>query len=155
VTETVDDLSPLGTKGRRAIAVAKTAVVVLGIVASGVAGIVATYRAASARDRADAGTKEATDLTRGNYKAVAPSVNDHEKRIHDLEETVRQLVGQQHPPARRGSKPRAPAPMPPPPKPVKTLPPDLDRAIQQATKSPAPPAAPPAGDGGAAAERGR
>jgi hypothetical protein len=122
--------------------------IAVGIIAGAVVTIgsaITTYRVAA--DEVKTRTQAVKDKSEAGYQVTKEAVADLDKRIAELERVVRQLAAQQHPPARRGSKPRA---LPPPPQPApapKALPPDLDQAQRQVYKG-APLAPAPVMDGG-------
>jgi hypothetical protein len=126
----------------------KLARIAVGLIAGAVVTIgsaVTTYRVAAGD--AQARTQQVKDKAESGYQVTKEAVGDHDKRIAALEATVRQLAQQQHPPARRGSKPRALPPPQPAPRPAKALPSDLDQAQRQVYKG-APAAPAPVVDGG-------
>lgn len=109
----------------------KLARIGVGLIAGAVVTIgsaITTYRVAA--DEVKTRTQQVKDKAESGYQVTKEAVGDHDKRIAALEATVRQLSAQQHPAARRGSRPRPIAP-PPPPAATKVLPPDLDKAQKQ------------------------
>lgn len=145
--ETTDDIRPLGNGGRVDwVTLAKVAAKVIGIVTTAIIAAIVAYQTAisDAQIRAQA----AKQLAEDGYQVTRPVVDGHDRRIRELEATVRALSAQQHPPARRGSKPRPlPTPAPVTPTPPKALPKDLDQAQRQILAKPAP-LAPRAADAG-------
>lgn len=124
----MDDLSPLGRTGKRYVALAKTAAAMVGVVVPVIIGAITAYRAAAAE--AQLRVQATKDKAEAGYQLFLKDAEAKETRIRELEATVRQLAAQQHPPARRGSRPRPISP-PPPPAAPKALPTDLDKAQKQ------------------------
>lgn len=108
-----------------------------------VAPALTAYRSAAEEARSRA--QNVKDKSEAGYQVTKEAMQALDKRIADLESSVRQLLGQQHPAARRGSRPRPITP-PAPPVPAKALPNDLDKAKEQVYKGAAA-AAVPARDG--------
>lgn len=120
--------------------------IVAGILVGAVAAIapsIAAYRSAAgeAQERAQV----VKDKSEAGYQVTKDAMEALERRLAELERVTRQLAGQQHPPARRGSKPRAPAPPPPPAPRPRALPNDLDQAQRQVYRGAPPTPAPDAG----------
>lgn len=149
MTETIDDVSPLGKDGKRLIALAKTGAVVIGILATSIIGAVTSYRAAATdaqlrvqagKDKAEAGyqlTKEAVVSDRAERAAL-------EKRVAALEARLVGLAPDPHRRLRGAMARRPPVPLAPAPK---ALPADLDKAERQVYRG-APAPAVPRTDGG-------
>lgn len=119
----------------------KLARIAVGLVVGGVVTIgsaITTYRIAA--DDSRLRTQQVKDKAESGYQVTKEAVGDHDKRIAALEATVRQLSAQQHPPARRGSRPRPITPVAPATPPSKSLPSDLDKAQKQVYQAVALPA---------------
>jgi hypothetical protein len=145
MTETRDDTHPLGLGGERDwVATSKVAAKVIGILASAIVAAVVSYRTAVGDFQARAQTVK--DKSEAGYQVSKDALQAHDKRLAELELLVRRLAAQQHPDARRGSRPRALPPAPAAPSPPKALPRDLDQAQRQVYAPAAPPPPPPRGD---------
>lgn len=148
MSETRDDTRPLALGGQLdPVAAARVVRKVLFIVTPAIAGLVAAVWVAirGVSGDAQARTQGLDKQARAAYKVTSEAMDERDRLLADLVQRVRRLEGQQHPPARVGSKPRAPAPVPPLPPAPKAMPASLDQAVRQAQ---APPAAPVAKDGG-------
>lgn len=146
--ETVDDTHPLGADGHLdLVAAARVVRKVLLILTPVIVGLISAAWGAIHTVAGDAQVR-AKDLDKqahASYEVTAKAVDERDRLLADLVQRVRRLEAQQHPPARVGSKPRAPAPVPPAPAPPKAMPASLDQAVRQA-QAPAPPAPAPRGD---------
>lgn len=149
MNDTVDDISPLGRVGRRAIALARTIAAVIGVLVPAIIAAVVAYRTAAIDT--EARVQATKNKSEAGYQVVKEYSQTQGQRIGELEATVRSLVAQQqHPPApaKRGARRPAALPTPAAPKVPKALPADLDKAERQvyrgvaATVTPAADAAP-------------
>lgn len=136
MNDTVDNISPLGPVGKRYIAGAKTAAAVIAVLVPVIIGAVTAYRVATAD--AQVRVQASKNKAEAGYQVTKEVVQTQEKRIAELEATVRLLVAQQHPAARRGSRPRPITPSPAPAVASRALPADLDKAEKQVYRGAAP-----------------
>lgn len=147
--ETTDDTHPLALDGQLdPVAAARVVRKVLFIVTPAIAGLVTAVWVAirSVAGDAQARTQDLDKQAHGQYQATARAVDERDRLLAEHEQRLRRLEAQQHPPARVGSKPRAPAPVPPSRPLPKAMPATLDQAVRQA-QAPAPPPSPgPRGD---------
>jgi len=152
LNETRDDTHPLGAGGELdPVAVARVVRKVLVIVTPAIVALIAAVWGAihavagDAAARANGVEKQASAEVRGNYDVTRKATAERDRVMADHEQRLRRLEAQQHPPARVGSRPRAPA-APAPVVPPKPLPATLDQALKQVQAPASPPA--PTKDGG-------
>lgn len=143
---TVDDMTPLARDGQRDwVATAKVTAKVIGILASAIVAAVVSYRTAVGDFQARA--QVVKDKSEAGYQVSRDALQAHDRRLAELELLVRRLAAQQHPDARRGSRPRPVSPPVVPATPApKALPRDLDQAQRQVYAPPAPAPPSPRGD---------
>jgi hypothetical protein len=126
------------------VRLARIGVGILAAAALAIAPAITAYR--SAVGDAQVRTQQVKDKSEAGYQVTRPRLEALEREVAEQGRILRQLAGQQHPAARRGSKPRLPPAVPPPPAPPpKALPHDLDQAQRQ-VYAPAPPPPAPRGD---------